>query len=65
MLEIDAKQTGGRLDVGDEEKRRISDESSVWLEQLGGKHRDGTIRQGQSGDQVTCQIVSSSPSSRK
>lgn len=46
MLEIDAKQTGGRLDVGDEEKRRISDESSVWLEQLGGKHRDGTIRQG-------------------
>ena len=23
MLEIDAKQTGGRLDVGDEEKRRV------------------------------------------
>ena len=31
MLEIDAKQTGGRLDVGDEEKRRISEESSRCL----------------------------------
>lgn len=37
----------------------------VWLEQLGGKHRDGTIRQGQFGGQITCQIVSSSPSSRE
>lgn len=37
----------------------------VWLERLGGKHRDGTIRQGQFGGQITCQIVSSSPSSRE
>ena len=31
MLEIDAKQTGDRLDVEDGEKRRISDESSRCL----------------------------------